>query len=96
MFSLTQRQKDLLTFLATLQRQGDICPSRKEMSDHLGLASESGLQRLIGGLESRGAIRILRNRARAIEVTPEGMALVAPIEGHRFIPACRLNPSAAS
>ena len=49
------------------------------MKDALGLRSKSGIHRLITGLEERGFIRRLANRARAIEVirsneTPETSA----------------------
>jgi repressor LexA len=38
------------------------------MRDALGLASKSGVHRLVSGLEERGYIRRLANRARAIEI----------------------------
>ena len=38
------------------------------MRDALGLASKSGIHRLVSGLEERGYIRRLANRARAIEI----------------------------
>ena len=43
-------------------------PSFDEMRDALGLASKSGVHRLVSGLEERGYIRRLANRARAIEI----------------------------
>ena len=39
-----------------------------EMRQAIGLASKSGIHRLISGLEERGFIRRLANRARAIEI----------------------------
>jgi len=44
------------------------------MKDALGLASKSGIHRLISALEERGFIRRLPNKARAIEVLklPDG------------------------
>ncbi|MDA9055884.1 transcriptional repressor LexA, partial [Alphaproteobacteria bacterium] len=46
----------------------DVPPSFDEMRDALGLASKSGVHRLVSGLEERGYIRRLANRARAIEI----------------------------
>ena len=45
------------------------------MKQAIGLASKSGVHRLVSALEERGYIRRLANRARAIEVikTPSGM-----------------------
>jgi len=45
------------------------------MKDALGLASKSGIHRLITGLEERGFIRRLPHRARALEILrrPESM-----------------------
>ena len=43
-------------------------PSFDEMRDALGLASKSGIHRLVSGLEERGYIRRLANRARAIDI----------------------------
>ena len=43
-------------------------PSYDEMKDTLGLASKSGIHRLITALEERGFIRRLPNKARALEV----------------------------
>jgi repressor LexA len=49
-------------------QQHDVPPSFDEMRDALGLASKSGVHRLVSGLEERGYIRRLANRARAIEI----------------------------
>jgi len=49
-------------------QQHNVPPSFDEMRDALGLASKSGVHRLVSGLEERGYIRRLANRARAIEI----------------------------
>ncbi|MHA1598433.1 MAG: transcriptional repressor LexA, partial [Alphaproteobacteria bacterium] len=56
-------------------KETGVSPSFDEMKDALGLASKSGIHRLIGGLEERGFIRRLAHRARALEVLklPENM-----------------------
>lgn len=65
---LTKKQKELLDFLTNHAEKNDVPPSFDEMRDALGLASKSGIHRLVSGLEERGYIRRLANRARAIEI----------------------------
>ena len=65
---LTRKQSELLTYLSDHMQQHDVPPSFDEMRDALGLASKSGVHRLVSGLEERGYIKRLANRARAIEI----------------------------
>ena len=65
---LTQKQKDLLLLIDRKIKTVGVPPSYDEMKDALGLASKSGIHRLITALEERGFIRRLPNKARALEV----------------------------
>ncbi|MFZ9136002.1 MAG: LexA family protein, partial [Candidatus Puniceispirillaceae bacterium] len=65
---LTRKQSELLSYLNEHMQQHKVPPSFDEMRDALGLASKSGVHRLVSGLEERGYIRRLANRARAIEI----------------------------
>ena len=65
---LTIKQRELLNFLQIYEDKYKASPSFDEMRKAIGLASKSGIHRLIGGLEERGFIRRLANRARAIEI----------------------------
>jgi repressor LexA len=65
---LTRKQNELLEYLKTHLSKNEVPPSFDEMRDALGLASKSGIHRLVSGLEERGYIRRLPNRARAIEI----------------------------
>jgi len=65
---LTRKQYELLLFIDQRLRETGISPSFDEMKDALDLKSKSGIHRLITGLEERGFIRRLVNRARALEV----------------------------
>ena len=65
---LTSKQKELLVFINQRLDQDGVPPSFDEMKDALNLRSKSGIHRLITGLEERGFIKRLANRARAIEV----------------------------
>ncbi len=71
MISLTSTQQRLLTFIGEYQRQnGGVSPSFDEMQSAMGLRSKSGVNRLVVGLEERGAIRRMYRRPRAIEILP--------------------------
>ena len=72
---LTRKQQELLVFIQARLAKDGISPSFDEMKDALRLKSKSGIHRLISGLEERGFIRRLPNRARALEVVrlPEAM-----------------------
>ena len=65
---LTRKQFELLRFIHERLTETGVPPSFDEMKDALDLRSKSGIHRLITGLEERGFIRRLANRARAIEV----------------------------
>ena len=65
---LTIKQRELLNFLQDYEHKHQASPSFDEMRQAIGLASKSGIHRLISGLEERGFIRRLANRARAIEI----------------------------
>lgn len=67
---LTHMQAELLSFLRHRDAEGNT-PSFDEMRDALGLASKSGVHRLVTALEERGYLRRLPNRSRAIEVLAE-------------------------
>ncbi len=75
---LTRKQNELLTYLRNHIEKHDVPPSFDEMRNALGLASKSGIHRLISGLEERGHIRRLANRARAIQILePSNNSLIA-------------------
>ena len=65
---LTQKQHNLLIFIDKRLKKNSISPSYDEMKDALGLASKSGIHRLITALEERGFIARLPHRARALEI----------------------------
>lgn len=65
---LTAHQKRVMDYLTTFIAVNGIAPSYGEIAAHLGLASKSGVHRVITGLEERGAIQRRPNRARAITI----------------------------
>lgn len=68
MIGVTHKQRELLDFIGERIAVDGVCPSFEEMRDALGLKAKSNIHRLITGLEERGIIRRLPNRARAIEI----------------------------
>ncbi len=73
---LTRKQHELLLFIHKRLSEDGVSPSFDEMKEALGLASKSGVHRLVSALEERGFIRRLAHRARALEVLklPGGQA----------------------
>lgn len=73
---LTKKQYELLLYIHERLQESGIPPSFDEMKQALDLASKSGVHRLIKGLEERGFVRRLPNRARALEVVrlPDAMS----------------------
>lgn len=65
---LTRRQRECLAFIDDYDREHGVTPSYDEMKDHLGLASKSGVARIVNALVERGHITKLENRARSIFV----------------------------
>jgi repressor LexA len=66
--TLTVKQARAMLFIqSTIDRTGT-APSFNDMRKHFGMASKSGVHRLVTALEERGYIRRSYHRARAIEV----------------------------
>ena len=65
---LTKKQYELLMLIDKRLKENGIPPSFEEMKEAVGLKSKSGIHRLITGLEERGFIRRLPNKARALEI----------------------------
>lgn len=89
---LTKKQHDLLLFINKRLSESGVSPSFDEMKDALGLASKSGIHRLITALEERGFIRRLAHRARALEV----IKLPEDLEQDAVVTAFKPNVLAAS
>lgn len=90
MFTLTAAQQRCLDFIRAHSAENGEAPSYDEMREALGLASKSGVNRLINALEERGAIRRLPNRRRAIEIvgsTPNVVTIIPRLEAEKVIRA---------
>ena len=78
---LTNKQKQLLSFLIKRIEQDGISPSYEEICLELNLKSKSGIHRIVKALEERGYIEHLENKARAIAPTkyPNGQHYVSNV-----------------
>jgi hypothetical protein len=63
---LTTQQLATLNFIEQYQAEHHVSPSYDEIKDALGLASKSGVHRLVHGLKERGAIVMLEGRTRSM------------------------------
>lgn len=66
--SLTAKQAELLYFIIRKIDDTGVAPSYDEMKEAIGVASKSGIHRLITALEQRGHIRRDPKRWRAIRI----------------------------
>lgn len=66
--TLTERQRELLSYIKQRVRDDGIAPTFDEMRLHMGLASKSAIHRLMTSLEDRGHIRRGKPGARRMEV----------------------------
>ena len=78
---LTLKQKELLTFLIKRIETTGISPSYQEICSKLSLKSKSGIHRIVKGLEERGYIKHLENKARSLfpEKHPNGQKYINDI-----------------
>lgn len=72
--SLTERQAELLAFIKSYRDVHGVTPTISEMRDGLKMSARSGIHRLVCGLEERGHIRRIPNRARCITIVEETKA----------------------
>jgi repressor LexA len=68
---LTPRQNEALTFIAGYVAARGYSPTLDEIAAHLGLAAKSGAHRIVCALIERGALTMLPNRARSIQIVEE-------------------------
>lgn len=75
MIGLTAKQRELYQFLSATIAETGIAPTFKEMAHAVGLKSKARIHILLNDLESKGAIRRIPHRTRAIELVPQGDAI---------------------
>ena len=65
---LTEIQSKALLFLDRFSREYGFSPSYDQIAIGVGLKAKSGINRIVRDLESRGYIKRIPDRARAIEI----------------------------
>ena len=70
-FGLTRRQTETYDFLKAYRAENGYSPNYNEIQKHLGLASRSGVARIVNLLEQRGVVRRIPNSARSLMPTNE-------------------------
>ena len=83
---LTDRQKDVLGFIETEQREKGITPSTREIQQHFGYASQTSVMQYIAVLERKGFLDRHARKARAL-ITPQQKVRITEIPIYGQIPA---------
>jgi len=83
---LTDRQKDILGFIQTEQRENGITPSTREIQQHFGFASQTSVMQYLDALERKGFLDRHARKARAL-ITPMQKVRITDIPIYGQIPA---------
>lgn len=79
-YGMTKRQHETLTFIEAFIDANGYSPSFQEVKDHLGLASKSGVHRIVHALKDRGLLRLhTGHRHRSIALGPDEEQALAGI-----------------
>lgn len=68
---LTKGQAEVLQFLKDHQEKNGYQPTREEISEHFGWRSANAAQSYLTTLESKGFIRVVSGKSRAITILKE-------------------------
>jgi repressor LexA len=83
---LTERQRGILEFIQTEQRDKGITPSTREIQHHFGFASQTSVMQYIATLERKGFLDRHARKARAL-ITPVQKVRITDIPIYGQIPA---------
>ena len=83
---LTDRQRDVLEFIQTEQREKGMTPSTREIQQHFGFASQTSVMQYLGVLERKGFLDRHARKARAL-ITPVQKVRITDIPIYGQIPA---------
>lgn len=65
---LTERQRDILTFIREYQKEKGVAPTHREICDHFGFSSYGTVYKHLSLLQKKGLIRRDWNQKRGVEV----------------------------
>src|SRR5713101_5519845 len=83
---LTDRQKNILDFIQSEQREKGITPSMREIQSHFGFASQTSVMQYIAALERKGFLDRHPRKARAL-ITPVQKVRITDVPIYGQIPA---------
>src|SRR5881398_2172758 len=83
---LTDRQRDVLQFIQSEQRDKGVTPSTREIQQHFGFASQTSVMQYIAALERKGLLQRHAGKARAL-ITPVQKVRITDIPIYGQIPA---------
>jgi repressor LexA len=83
---LTDRQKNVLDFIQSEQRENGITPSTREIQNHFGFASQTSVMQYIDVLARKGFLDRHARKARAL-ITPIQKVRITDIPIYGQIPA---------
>ena len=83
---LTQRQKNVLDFIQSEQREKGLTPSTREIQSHFGFASQTSVMQYIAALERKGFLERHAGKARAL-ITPVQKVRITDVPIYGQIPA---------
>jgi repressor LexA len=83
---LTDRQKHVLDFIQSEQREKGITPSTREIQSHFGFASQTSVMQYLVALERKGFLDRHARKARAL-ITPVQKVRITDIPIYGQIPA---------
>src|SRR5881398_2903440 len=83
---LTDRQRSVLDFIQSEQREKGITPSTREIQNHFGFASQTSVMQYISTLERKGFLDRHARKARAL-ITPAMKVRITDIPIYGQIPA---------
>src|SRR6266567_4532419 len=83
---LTERQRGILEFIQSEQREKGMTPSTREIQHHFGFASQTSVMQYIDALERKGFLDRHPRKARAL-ITPVQKVRITDIPIYGQIPA---------
>lgn len=83
---LTDRQRSVLDFIQSEQREKGVTPSTREIQNHFGFASQTSVMQYIATLERKGFLNRCARKARSL-ITPMQKVRIADIPIYGQIPA---------
>lgn len=73
---MTPQQQRLLDYVREYFDRSGLTPTYEEMADHLGLASKSGIKRLIEALDEQGLLLFTPKKTRSLQLPMPNLTAV--------------------